>query len=270
MFRQRMANLARVRVAPYIWRRQDHRASAWGPPQPAVARHGPHHPADAAQQWLGWEMIERGLTIAVMDKLELGAAGLAIISFCAKFVKGMPQPLAWSGIAAGTLALVAATLPTDMRPTNISIVCFIAAALFVGAGIHFWNVAAPPTVPAAGAVDYALRYRWEPLSKDELLTLRSELRTVPKREMTRICCQGSDCRDLADSLIGLFRNLDWPNVEGENSRAVPEFRGIVLQQKDVSDTRIADAIEKATGGRIQVTISQSDLRPTRLVIGPKP
>jgi len=75
-----------------------------------------------------------------MSPTELGTIIVALVSFFGKFVKGMPQPIAWAGFVAGVLALLALQiLPPEMKPSAIAIGCFIGAALLIGAGIQFWR-----------------------------------------------------------------------------------------------------------------------------------
>ena len=122
-----------------------------------------------------------------------------------------------------------------------------------------------PDPPAAAAHD---KYWWPPLNASEVLDLRSALRSFPKPESTLIYCGNSNCRELSDSIYALLSGLDWNDLRRMSMD--PGVNGIVLQES-TDDNSLADAIERATKGRLQVNFVKVDgLRFARLMIGSKP
>jgi hypothetical protein len=131
----------------------------------------------------------------------------------------------------------------------------------------------------------AFRYVWEALAPQEMSSIGSELRQIqhPADRPLFIGCSNDNCRDFAESLASVFNDLNWPNVTIED-RAAPDFKGVTIEYF-VSELNpsinyastdpkiavaIADAIERATEGRVKTRVRTSSLIPTRIIIGPKP
>jgi hypothetical protein len=111
------------------------------------------------------------------------------------------------------------------------------------------------------------KYRWDPLTSAEVTEIRSKLRKMPPPPMTRVMCGDSDCRELADSLMGLFSGLNWqPAYENQ----LVSGTGITVLYKDGTYDQIADAVELSTNGRLKIDLQPHDLLPLRVTIGRKP
>jgi hypothetical protein len=136
---------------------------------------------------------------------------------------------------------------------------FIAFALLLTALIAspFVEQLRAPLLPTGGPISSPGKYWWYPLSSEEALSLRLQIRNIPKREQFRIICTNSDCRELADSFARVFSGADWSPVSTYGDLFSSPV-GIVLYQKDINEHALADAIEKATNGRLQVKITKSD------------
>jgi hypothetical protein len=123
----------------------------------------------------------------------------------------------------------------------------------------------PPRTPSVSD-----KYAWEQLSINEALELRIALRDVtkPKGKFFIICLE-RDCRDLALSLVSAFDVVGW-NPEGMFTGMFQNPVGITSFQQDINDHKLADALERATNGRLKITIKQSDFPNTdSLMIGIK-
>jgi len=112
-------------------------------------------------------------------------------------------------------------------------------------------------------------HRWMPLSDEEKSSLRMELRSIPRPHLMRVLSSDSDGRDLADTFVQVFHDSEWPTDNPiYNAGAGPI--GVSVNQRDMTDRKLADAIEKGTKGRIKVYMRQDDLDSVTLIIGPKP
>jgi hypothetical protein len=131
----------------------------------------------------------------------------------------------------------------------------------------------------------AFRYVWEALTPQEMSSIRSDLRQIqhPADKPVYIGCSNDNCRDFAESFASVFNDLNWPNVTIED-RSAPDFKGVTVEYfvkeqnpgigHNSTDPKIAiaiaDAIERATQGRVKTRVRPAGLIPTRLIIGPKP
>jgi hypothetical protein len=131
----------------------------------------------------------------------------------------------------------------------------------------------------------AFRYVWEALTPQQMSRVRSDLRLIqhPADRPLFIGCSNDNCRDFAESFASVFNDLNWPNVTIEE-RSAPEFKGVTVEyfMKEQNPTigytstdpkiavAIADAIERATQGRVKTRVRPAGLIPTRIIIGPKP
>jgi hypothetical protein len=111
--------------------------------------------------------------------------------------------------------------------------------------------------------------RWDPLSPAEASSLRDALGSLPKRTDLLVVCIAPNCQDLAESFMSTLYDAGW-DPAGFSGNVYVTPVGIVIYQRDPKDRSLADAIEKATKGRLQVSVKLTEL-PTHesLVIGMK-
>jgi hypothetical protein len=106
--------------------------------------------------------------------------------------------------------------------------------------------------------------RWEPLTADETLALRKELRSLPPEKLS-ILCAFAGCTDLADSVFTVAHALHWTgNFEGAYLTDNGIKQGIEIwsfPQKADARNKIAEALERATKGRLTVASQQWDQSP---------
>lgn len=94
---------------------------------------------------------------------------------------------------------------------------------------------------------------WLPLSPKEDIALSAELRsmTVPAPTV-QVLCGLAACEALAESFMAIFSNLGWkPKYITGYSYEAPD--GIQLWYRNDLERQIADAIEKATSGRLKIS-----------------
>jgi hypothetical protein len=114
-----------------------------------------------------------------------------------------------------------------------------------------------------------LARRWTPLSDEEVGSLRIALRGNPKPPGILVRCGSSDCAELQESFVSLFRSIHWnADYEGQNSG---EIDGIRIAQPDEKDHALADAITAATKGRLMPNIEGTHIERkwTQIFIGRK-
>ena len=94
---------------------------------------------------------------------------------------------------------------------------------------------------------------WLPLSPKEDIALSAELRsmTVPAPTV-QVLCGLAACEALAESFMAIFSSLGWkPKYITGYYYEAPD--GIQLWYRDDLERQIADAIEKATSGRLKIS-----------------
>jgi hypothetical protein len=98
--------------------------------------------------------------------------------------------------------------------------------------------------------------RWEPLTNDEAVALRAELKKLPAARLSVLCAYAG-CADLADSIFTVAHDLNWSGTfEGGYMTDGGIKPGIeIWSYRKTADARnsIADAIERATKGRLKVS-----------------
>jgi hypothetical protein len=109
---------------------------------------------------------------------------------------------------------------------------------------------------------------WDPLTSEEVRALRDRLAAM-ERAAVAVYCNDSDCRELADTLVGAFRDAGW-TVETARS-VIDPGEGISMMPDGPVTRLIGGAIEQATGGRLKVALVASAV-PGRIYldIGNKP
>jgi hypothetical protein len=125
----------------------------------------------------------------------------------------------------------------------------------------------------SGSAQYILKYRWPPLSEEEAQLLRAKLLHIQKPPSIRIICNDRDCRELAESLFDILKNLQWSVSSPVYGAGIPSSRnptGILMLQNDENDRRLADAIEMSTKGRLKVTTQKESDPQVTIAIGYKP
>jgi len=97
--------------------------------------------------------------------------------------------------------------------------------------------------------------RWEPLSSNEALALRSNLRKLPVTHLN-VLCAFAGCADLADSIFSVTQELNWTGTfEGSYFNEAGIETGIyIVSYPQTNDIRgkIVEAIERATNGRLKI------------------
>lgn len=115
-----------------------------------------------------------------------------------------------------------------------------------------------------------LARRWTPLSPEEVVLLRKRLQLLPKPLVVLVRCGDSDCSELGESLVSIFRSVDWnAQYEGEPTSSFVES-GIVILQANDRDKSLIDAINVSTKDRLPITLQSHSLLSIRIVIGRKP
>jgi hypothetical protein len=114
-----------------------------------------------------------------------------------------------------------------------------------------------------------LAHRWSALTTEEANDLFVRLRNVPKPTSLFVRCPSSDCLDLADSIIAVFRRLGWEPRDADMPTGFA-VTGLVVSQGDGKDTAISDAISGATKGRLAPKTEATSLKSTYLLVGRKP
>jgi hypothetical protein len=116
--------------------------------------------------------------------------------------------------------------------------------------------------------------RWEPLSASESTALRSHLRGMPAPSQTfQVLCVLQGCGDLAESIRQAFQIPQW-KVAIVPAYANETPHGIELWFRDDTARGIADALERATNGRLKISLRKfqqpDDHGQINLAIGHKP
>jgi hypothetical protein len=98
-----------------------------------------------------------------------------------------------------------------------------------------------------------IRNRYDPLTGSEQASFRSLIRDIPAQPLA-ILCNHAGCNDLAESFSEAFHDLAWqvrvePGIDFGNSP-----KGISIWSDNVAARPLAEAIEKATGGRLKVSL----------------
>jgi hypothetical protein len=109
---------------------------------------------------------------------------------------------------------------------------------------------------------------WEPLAEDQKRDLRLILGALPKRDSIQIICLNTDCRALAESLMGIFYDVGWSPVLG-TSNFFSEPYGIAIYQTDLKDQQLKAAIERTTKLKIS-NVLQSNMNLDSVFIGVRP
>jgi hypothetical protein len=120
--------------------------------------------------------------------------------------------------------------------------------------------------PATNSVpnpDYVSN-RWAPLTNDEAVALRTELKKLPAARLSVLCAYAG-CADLADSIFTVAHDLNWSGkFEGGYMTNEGIKPGIdIWSYRQTADDRnsIANAIERATKGRLKVSSRAWDGTP---------
>jgi hypothetical protein len=92
---------------------------------------------------------------------------------------------------------------------------------------------------------------WENLTPAKQLALERALKLLSKREGFQVICVSTDCKDLATSFLRVFRDADWAPVLTAGNAYYQEPVGLTLYQMDIKDRSLAEAIETATGLKIE-------------------
>jgi hypothetical protein len=106
--------------------------------------------------------------------------------------------------------------------------------------------------------------RWAPLTNDEAVALRAELKKLPPARLSVLCAYAG-CADLADSIFTVAHDLNWSGTfEGgymTNGGIKPGIE--IWSYRQTADARnsIADAIERATRGRLKVSPHEWEGKP---------
>lgn len=98
-----------------------------------------------------------------------------------------------------------------------------------------------------------IRNRYDPLTGPEQASFRSLVRDIPAQPLA-ILCNHAGCNDLAESFSEAFHDLAWqarvePGIDFGNTP-----RGISIWSDNTAARPLAEAIEKATNGRLKVSL----------------
>ncbi len=118
-----------------------------------------------------------------------------------------------------------------------------------------------------GSGSIALRpaNHWEPLSDQEAIALRDELRKLPAEKLS-VLCGIPACADLAESIFDLFQSMHWPGTYASSY-----FMDNGIQQgieiwsfpkKEKERDKVAAVIERATNGRLKISSHVWPLEPS--------
>ncbi len=107
---------------------------------------------------------------------------------------------------------------------------------------------------------------WDNLKPTQQLALERALKSLPKRDGFQVICVSTDCKDLATSFLRVLDDADWTPVLTSGNGYYQEPVGLVLYQKDVKDRSLADAIEAATGIKVE-RIAQATQPTESIFIG---
>src|SRR5215467_753486 len=100
-------------------------------------------------------------------------------------------------------------------------------------------------------------YKWPPLSRGEALELKLALMSIPKKERFRVICVENECRELALTFFSALAEADW-DPQAAFSGSFQNTVGIILYQTNANDRVLADAIDRATTGRLKVKVKPTD------------
>jgi hypothetical protein len=95
-----------------------------------------------------------------------------------------------------------------------------------------------------------LKNRWQPLSAQEITSLRLKIRNLKKPPALVVMCNDAGCFDLQQSFLAAVEGLDWN--ERPDLMLVQPFRGIHISTAHQEYQELANAIEAATNGRLKV------------------
>jgi hypothetical protein len=200
--------------------------------------------------------------------------GTLLTAFASKLPDQIQTAGAWLGVLLIVIGLYSVGLhyiKTRWRKEstaqfNATALIIVLSAVVLGA--FFW-LRHPTEIEKEVSSAASSGHRWTSLSDEEESSLRMELRSIPQPKLMRVLCSDTDGRDLADTFMRVFHDSEWPTDNPiYNAGASPV--GISVNQRDTTDRKLADAIEKSTKGRLKVYMRADDLDSVTLIIGPKP
>jgi hypothetical protein len=103
--------------------------------------------------------------------------------------------------------------------------------------------------------------RWEPLSKDEALSLRTAFREVPPEKLSVLCAIPA-CADLAETIYTVASDLNWTGLYTsmyfQDSGVIKGIEIWSYANKIPQRDKIADMLEHATNGRLKIALRKWD------------
>src|ERR1700733_2690331 len=176
----------------------------------------------------------------------------------------------WAAFMTGGIPVAILAIWERWRGRNVSFRFYVVVFLvfgFVAASFQTWreeNKARLLAEQTSTSSKYNAN-RWEPLSADETLALRSEFRSLPKEKLS-VLCAFAGCTDLADSIFTVVNDLSWTGFfEGGYMTDGGIRQGIEIwsySTKRTSREVVLNSIERATKGRLKISSHEWEGNPS--------
>jgi hypothetical protein len=142
----------------------------------------------------------------------------------------------------------------------VAVICI--AGLVIGFIFGKWagttniynNIAVPAPSAPASQTKAEISNRWEPLSTQEIISLRERWRGFEPVHLGVLCAIPA-CADLAQSIFDVANDFSWPAVYSANYFSDGIHPGIEIyswKQNTTLRDKLANALEVATNGRLKL------------------